>query len=93
MPAATAGVKSLLMRRLDLLDKHLPQLIQVWSVAAEQNAFRVTEETINHLDEGAGLNIRVGVSVGQAKEVKRMDQIAQTGECLPGRKPPMNRKL
>jgi hypothetical protein len=33
------------------------------------------------------------VPVGQTKKVKRLNQLAQTGKRLPGRKSPMNRKI
>lgn len=81
MPATTACLKPLSMRRLDLLNKQLPQLIQVCAVAAEHNAFRLAEETINHLHEVVRLNSGVCVPVGQAKEVKRTNSHRPANAC------------
>jgi hypothetical protein len=92
MPAATASLKPLSMYRLDLLDKRLAQLVQVYPVASKYDAVRLTEETIDYLRKIGRFNTSVGVPVGQANEVKRPHQFTQSRECLPGRKPPMNRK-
>ncbi|HUE71901.1 MAG TPA: hypothetical protein VMP01_13530 [Pirellulaceae bacterium] len=64
MPTTTPRFKSLLMRRPDLLDEQLSQLIQVCPVATEHNAVWFTEETINHLYEVSRLNAGVRMPVG-----------------------------
>ena len=92
MPAAAPRLKPFSMCRLDLLNKQLPQFVQVCSIAAEYNTVWFTEETINHLDEVRWVNTGVGVPIGRPRKIKRTHQLVQTGERLPRRKSPMNRK-